>query len=118
MLLPFVEWRKDQERTFVKTDRRLAEDGAGGVGHGRTSEVGIDICRHVRPPIGSGKGEKIERTCSAVIVAFDPVKISAGRRCARLQEVAVHLKKTNRRGLRQEDRKLLHQLGKSTFAAT
>ena len=62
--------------------------------------------------------EKIEQTCSAVIVAFDPVKISAGRRCARLQEVAVHLKKTNRRGLRQEDRKLLHQLGKLMFAAT
>jgi hypothetical protein len=61
---------------------------------------------------------RIEQTCSAVIVAFDPVKISAGRRCARLQEGAVHVKKTNRRGLLQEDRKLLHQLGKSTFAAT
>ena len=58
MLLPGVERRKDQERTFVKTDRRLAEDGAGGVGHGHTSEVGIDICRHVRPPIGSGKRRK------------------------------------------------------------
>jgi hypothetical protein len=62
--------------------------------------------------------EKVEQTCSAVIVAFDLVKIPAGRRCARLQGVAVRLKKTNRRGLRQEDRKLLHQLGKSTFAAT
>jgi hypothetical protein len=116
-LLPGAERRKDRERTFVKMDRRLVEDGAGEVGHGRTSEVGIDICRHVRSPIGSGKGE-IEETCSAVIVAFDPAKISAGRRFARLQEVAVHLKKTNRRGLRQEDRKLLHQLGKSTFAVT
>jgi hypothetical protein len=62
--------------------------------------------------------EEIEQTCSAVIVAFDPAKISADRRRARLQEVAVHLKKTNRRDLRQEDRKLLHQLGKPTFAAT
>ena len=118
MLLPGAERRKDQERTFVKMDRRLAEDGAGGVGHGRTLEVGIDICRYVRPPIGSRKRRRIERTCSAVIVAFGPVKISAGRRCARLQEGAVHVKKTNRRGLLQEDRKLLHQLGKSTFAAT
>lgn len=57
MLLPGAERRKDQERTFVKMDRRLVEDGAGEVGHGRTLEVGIDICRHVRPPIGSGKGE-------------------------------------------------------------
>ena len=62
--------------------------------------------------------EKIEQTCSAVIVAFDLVKISAGQRCARFQEVAVHLKKTNRRDLRQEDQKLLHQLGKPMFAAT
>ena len=62
--------------------------------------------------------EKIEQTCLAVIVAFDPVKTSAGRRCARLQEVAVHLKKTNRRGLCQEGWKLLRQLGKPTCAAT
>ena len=62
--------------------------------------------------------EKVEQTCSAVIVAFGLVKISAGQRCACLQEVEVHLKKTSRRGLRQEDRKLLYQLGKSTFAAT
>jgi hypothetical protein len=104
MLLPGAERRKDQERTFVKMGRRRAEDGVGGVGHGRTSEVGIDICRHVKHHLAVEK-EKIEQTCSAVIVAFGPVKISAGRRCARLQEVAVHLKKTNRRGLRKEDRK-------------
>jgi hypothetical protein len=57
MLLPGAERKRDQERTFVKTDQRLVEDGAGGVGHGRTLEVGIDICTYVRPPIGSGKGE-------------------------------------------------------------
>ena len=62
--------------------------------------------------------EEIEETCSAVIVAFDPAKISAGRRFAPLQEVAVQLKKTNRRDLRQEDQKLLHQFGKPMFAAT
>jgi hypothetical protein len=96
MLLQGVETRKDQERKFEKTDRSLAEDDAGAVDHGRTLEVGIDTYRRIRSQLALGK-EKVEQTCSAVIDAFDPSKISAGRRSARRRRVVVHPKKTNRR---------------------
>jgi hypothetical protein len=64
-----------------------------------------------------GKGEKVKRTCSVVIVAFGPVKISAGQSCAHLPEVVARLRTTNRRGPRQENQKSLHQREKSMFAA-
>jgi hypothetical protein len=114
-LLRGVERRKDQERKFGKMDRSLVEGDAGGVGHGRTLEVGIDTCTNIRPQLALRK-EKVEHTCSAVIDAFDPSTILAGRRSARLQEVVVRPKKMTRQD-RQGDWVVRHQLGKSRFVA-
>jgi hypothetical protein len=114
MWLRGAERRKDQGRRSVKTDRRLAEDDAGGGGHGRILEVGIDICINIRPQLASAK-EKVEQTCWVVIDAFDPSKISAGRRPAHLRAVMVQPRKRNRQD-RQEDWMMLHLLGKSPFA--
>jgi hypothetical protein len=110
-----VERRRDQERRSAKMDRRQAEDDAGGGGHGRILEVGIDICVNIRPQLASGKG-KVEQTCWVVIDAFDPSKISAGQRPLCLRQGVVHPRKRNRQD-RQEDWMMLHLLGKSPFAA-
>ena len=100
MLLRGADRRRDQEQRLVKMDRRLAGDDADGGDHGRTLEVDIDIFRHVKLPLTQGK-EKVERTCSAVIDAFVPLRILVGRTSASLQEVVVHSRKTNQQG-RQE----------------
>lgn len=55
MSLRGAETRRGLARKFVKMGRRLAEDDAGGVDHGRTLEVGIDTCRKVRPQLADGK---------------------------------------------------------------
>lgn len=106
--------KKGLERKFVKKGRMLAEDDAGGVDHGRTLEVGIDTCCMIRPKFAAGK-EKVERTCSAVIDAFDLSKIAADRRSARRPGGPIHSMKTSRQG-RQEGRVMLHLLAKSPFA--
>ena len=117
MLLQCVEKRKGRGRRFVKMDQKRAEDDAGGVGHGRTSGVGIDICKYIRIPLASGNG-KVGQTCSAVIESFDPSKTLGDQRSARPREVVVYSGKTNRPG-RQEDWKwtMLPELGKLLLAA-
>lgn len=56
-LLRGAERRKDQGQKLAKMDPKLVEDDVGGVGHGRTWEVGIDTCNNVSATIGLGKGE-------------------------------------------------------------